>query len=136
MSSINKIILLGFVGKDPEIRSMQNGKKAASFSLATNETWFDKASNKKHDKTEWHKVVVFNDNLVSLVEKSVKKGVRVYVEGMIESRTWKEKTYTEVVVKAFRGEIIVLDKPSATNQEVAVINEEKVNASLDDDIPF
>lgn len=112
--SVNKVILIGNVGKDPEIRSLQNGGRVANFSLATSESWKDRASGEKREKTEWHRVVVFNDNLVGVVERFIKKGSKLYVEGALETRKWtdqsgQEKYSTEVVVKQFRGEITLLD---------------------------
>ena len=112
--SVNKVILIGNVGKDPEIRSLQNGGRVASFSLATSESWKDRASGEKREKTEWHRVVVFNDNVVGVVERFVRKGSKLYVEGALETRKWtdqsgQEKYTTEVVVKQFRGEITLLD---------------------------
>ncbi len=112
--SVNKVILVGNVGKDPEIRSLQNGGRVANFSLATSENWKDRASGERREKTEWHRVVIFNDNLVGVVERFVKKGSKLYIEGALETRKWtdqsgQEKYSTEVVVKQFRGEITLLD---------------------------
>ena len=112
--SVNKVILIGNVGKDPEIRSLQNGGRVANFSLATSESWKDRSSGERREKTEWHRVVVFNDNLVGVVERFIKKGSKLYVEGALETRKWtdqsgQEKYSTEVVVKQFRGEITLLD---------------------------
>ena len=112
--SVNKVILIGNVGKDPEIRSLQNGGRVANFSLATSESWKDRSSGEKREKTEWHRVVVFNDNLVGVVERFIKKGSKLYVEGALETRKWtdqsgQEKYSTEVVIKQFRGEITLLD---------------------------
>jgi single-strand DNA-binding protein len=111
--SINKVILIGNVGKDPEIRNMQNGGKIANLTLATSETWNDKASGERKEKTEWHRVVVFNDRLVDVVERYVKKGEKIYVEGALQTRKWtdqsgQEKYTTEIVVDRFRGEITLL----------------------------
>ncbi|MDR3514709.1 MAG: single-stranded DNA-binding protein [Azospirillaceae bacterium] len=113
--SVNKVILIGNLGKDPEIRSMQNGGRVASFSVATSEQWKDKASGERKERTEWHRVVVFNDNLVGIVERYVKKGSRIYVEGQLETRKYTdssgaERYATEVVLRQFRGEITLLDR--------------------------
>jgi single-strand DNA-binding protein len=110
--SVNKVILVGNVGKDPEIRSMQSGGKIANLTLATSETWNDKASGERKEKTEWHRVV-FNDRLVDVVERFVKKGEKIYVEGALQTRKWtdqsgQEKYTTEVVVDRFRGDITLL----------------------------
>ena len=115
MSSVNKVMLVGNVGKDPDIRSMQNGEKVASFSLATSETWRDKASGERKSRTEWHNVVVFNENIVRVVEAYVRKGSRLYVEGAIQTRKFTDKNgveryATEIVLQRFRGEIQLLDK--------------------------
>ncbi len=112
--SVNKVILVGNIGKDPEIRSTQAGGKIANLTLATSETWNDKASGERKEKTEWHRVVVFNDRLVDVVERFVKKGRKLYVEGSLQTRKWtdqsgQEKYTTEVVVDRFRGDITLLD---------------------------
>ncbi len=111
--SVNKVILVGNVGKDPEIRSMQSGGKIANLTLATSETWNDKASGERKEKTEWHRVVVFNDRIVDVVERFVKKGEKIYVEGALQTRKWtdqsgQEKYTTEVVVDRFRGDLTLL----------------------------
>ena len=116
--SVNKVILIGNVGVEPEIRSMQSGDRVANISLATSETWKDK-SGERQEKTQWHKVVVFNQNIVGVVEKYVKKGAKLYIEGQIETRTWEKdgvKQYTtEVVIKPFRGELTMLDSKGGSS---------------------
>ncbi|NHO31523.1 single-stranded DNA-binding protein [Acetobacter fallax] len=112
--SVNKVILVGNLGKDPEIRSSQSGQKIASFSVATSETWNDRASGEKKERTEWHRVVVFNDRLADVVERFVKKGRKVYLEGTLQTRKWtdqsgQERYTTEVVLDRFRGELVLLD---------------------------
>ena len=112
--SVNKVILVGNIGKDPEIRSTQSGGKIANLTLATSETWNDKGTGERKEKTEWHRVVVFNDRLVDVVERFVKKGRKLYVEGSLQTRKWtdqsgQEKYTTEVVVDRFRGDITLLD---------------------------
>ena len=114
MAGINKAIVLGNVGKDPEIRTSADGRKVASFSLATSETWKDKESGEKKEATEWHRVVCFNQNLCGVIEQYVKKGSKLYVEGQMKTRKWTdnsgiERYTTEVVLSAFRGEIQLLD---------------------------
>ena len=111
--SVNKVIIVGNVGKDPEIRSTQSGGKIANITLATSESWNDKASGERKEKTEWHRVVIFNDRLVDVVERFVKKGEKLYVEGSLQTRKWtdqsgQEKYTTEVVVDRFRGDITLL----------------------------
>ena len=113
MAGVNKVILVGNVGKDPEIRTTQDGTKIANFSLATSETWNDRASGERKEKTEWHRVVVFNDRITDVVEKYVKKGKSVYVEGSLQTRKWTdqsgtEKFSTEVVIGRFKGELTLL----------------------------
>lgn len=112
--SVNKVILVGNLGKDPEIRSFANGGRVASFSVATSESWKDKQSGEKKERTEWHRISVLNDNLVGIVEKYIKKGAKVYIEGQLETRKWtdkdgQDKYTTEVVLRPFRGEITMLD---------------------------
>ena len=112
--SVNKVILVGNLGKDPEIRSTQDGTKIANFTMATSETWNDRASGERKEKTEWHRVVVFNDRIADVVEKYLKKGAKVYVEGALQTRKWtdqsgQEKYTTEVVISRFKGELTMLD---------------------------
>ena len=112
--SVNKVILVGNLGKDPEIRTGQDGSKIVNFSLATSENWTDKASGERREKTEWHRVVVFNDRIADVVERYLKKGSKVYVEGALQTRKWTdqsgvEKYSTEVVIGRFKGELTMLD---------------------------
>jgi single-strand DNA-binding protein len=112
--SVNKVILIGNLGRDPDVRSMQNGGKVCNLSLATSESWKDKQSGERREKTEWHRVVLFNENLVSVAERYLKKGSKVYIEGQLETRKYQdkdgaEKYTTEVVLRQFRGELTLLD---------------------------
>ena len=112
--SVNKVILIGNLGKDPEIRSFQTGGRVAKFSLATSENWKDKNTGERKEKTEWHNVVVYNERLVDVVERFVKKGSKLYIEGALETRKYTDKDgneryTTEVVLKQFRGELTMLD---------------------------
>ena len=112
--SVNKVILVGNVGRDPEARSMQSGGKIVSFSVATSETWNDRASGERKEKTQWHRVAIFNEKLGEIAERYVKKGTKVYLEGALESRKYTdqsgvEKEITEVVLARFRGELTLLD---------------------------
>jgi single-strand DNA-binding protein len=112
--SVNKVILVGNLGRDPDIRSMQNGGKVANLSVATSETWRDKQSGERREKTEWHRVVIFNENLLDVAEKYLHKGSKVYVEGQLQTRKWQDqsgqdKYSTEVVLQRFRGELQMLD---------------------------
>lgn len=112
--SVNKVILVGNLGKDPEVRSFPNGGRVANFSIATSESWKDKATGEKKERTEWHRISVTNDALVGVVERYLKKGAKVYVEGQLETRKWTdkdgaEKYTTEVVLRPYRGELTMLD---------------------------
>ena len=112
--SVNKVILVGNLGRDPEIRSTQDGTRVANLSLATSESWRDKNSGERREKTEWHRVVVFNERIVEVAEKYLHKGSKVYVEGQLQTRKWtdqggQERYSTEVVLQRFRGELTMLD---------------------------
>jgi single-strand DNA-binding protein len=112
--SLNKVTLIGNLGKDPEIRSFQNGGRAAHFSLATTESWKDKQNGERKEKTEWHQIAIMSDGLVTVAEKYLKKGSKVYIEGKLETRKWadkdnQERYTTEVVLRPYSGELIMLD---------------------------
>jgi single-strand DNA-binding protein len=116
--SVNKVILVGNLGKDPEVRTFQNGGRVAHFSIATSERWTDKASGEKKERTEWHRVSILNENLVGIAERFLKKGSKVYIEGQLETRKWtdkegQEKYTTEVVLRPFRGELTMLDSANS-----------------------
>lgn len=111
--SVNKVILIGNLGKDPEVRSMNSGDKVVNLSIATSETWRDKATGERKEKTEWHRVVIFNEQLAKVAEQYLKKGSTVYIEGQLQTRKWTdkdgaEKFSTEVVLQKFRGELTML----------------------------
>lgn len=114
MAGVNKVIIVGSLGKDPEIRTMNNGDRVASLSVATSESWRDKASGERKEKTEWHRVVCFNDNLTNVCENYLKKGSTVYLEGKLATRKYEqngvEKYTTEVVLDRFGGVLTMLDK--------------------------
>ena len=112
--SVNKVILVGNLGKDPEVRRMTSGEPVVNLSIATSESWRDKASGERKEKTEWHRVVIFNKNLADVAEKYLRKGSKVYLEGQLQTRKWTdkdggEKYSTEVVLQNFRGELTMLD---------------------------
>jgi single-strand DNA-binding protein len=112
--SVNKVILVGNLGKDPEVRTMQSGGKVCNLSIATSDTWTDKASGERRERTEWHRVVIFDERLAEVCEKYLRKGRKVYVEGQLQTRKWtdqegKERYSTEVVLQRFRGELQILD---------------------------
>lgn len=112
--SVNKVILVGNLGRDPEIRSTQDGTRIANLSIATSENWRDRNSGERKERTEWHRVVIFNEKLVEVVEKFLKKGSKVYIEGALQTRKWTdqsgaERYSTEVVLQRFRGDLTMLD---------------------------
>src|SRR5689334_12321573 len=112
--SVNKVILVGNLGRDPEIRSTQDGMRIANLAIATSETWRDKMSGERKERTEWHRVVIFNERLAEVAEKYLKKGAKVYIEGALQTRKWtdnagQERYSTEVVLTRFRGELTMLD---------------------------
>ncbi|MEK6638479.1 MAG: single-stranded DNA-binding protein [Pseudomonadota bacterium] len=113
-ASVNKVILVGNLGKDPEIRSFQNGGKVCNFSIATSESWKDKNTGEKREKTDWHNVVIFNEGLVRVAEQYLRKGSKVYIEGQLQTRKWTDqsgadKYTTEVVLQNFNGTLVMLD---------------------------
>ncbi len=112
--SVNKVILVGNLGRDPEVRSMQDGRKIVQLSVATSESWRDRATGERREKSEWHRVVIFNDRLADVAERFLKKGAKVYIEGQLQTRKWtdqsgQEKYTTEVVLQQYRGELTMLD---------------------------
>jgi single-strand DNA-binding protein len=143
MASVNKAILVGHLGKDPEIRATNNGDKIANLSVATSESWRDKVSGERKDKTEWHKVVIFNEGLAKVAENYLRKGSKVYLEGALQTRKWTdkdgvEKYSTEIVLQKYRGELVLLDSKgdSDATHSRADRPAETFNADLDDEIPF
>ena len=147
--SVNKVILIGNLGRDPEIRSTQDGREIANLAIATSESWKDKNTGERKEKTEWHRVVVFNDGLVGVVKNYLKKGSKVYVEGALQTRKWtnkdgQEQYSTEVVLQGFGGTLTMLDGPkgggessgySAPSYSSAAPAQNKPEL-LDDEIPF
>ena len=144
--SLNKVLLIGRLGADPEIKQMVNGKSVARLSLATSQSWKDKNTGEKKEKTEWHRVVVFNEGLVNVVQQYLKKGAQIYVEGQLTTRKWKDeqsgqdKYSTEIVIQGYNSSLTMLGgvggasnlTSSNNNQEVSQITD----SNLDDDIPF
>ena len=121
--SVNKVILLGNLGQDPDVRTMQNGKKVCTFSVATSDSWKDKDTGEKKEKTEWHRVVVFHEGLVGVVENYIKKGTKVYVEGSLQTRKWTddkgtEKYTTEIIIQGYGGRIDIVSA-KGSNQELS-----------------
>lgn len=149
--SVNKVILVGNLGRDPEIRSMQDGSKIVQLSLATSETWKDRTTGERKDKTEWHRIVIFNDKLAEICEKYLNKGSRIYVEGQLQTRKWtdqqgQEKYTTEIIVPRFRGELTILDSRNngSSVSDIASADYDPgpsqsstfSSSDLDDEIPF
>lgn len=151
--SVNKVILVGNLGRDPEIRTFQNGGRVASFSLATSESWKDRNTGERKEKTEWHRISVLNDALVGVIERFVKKGSKLYIEGQLETRKWtgqdgQERYTTEVVLRPYRGELTMLDGRGGAgggdNMAPPPMQDEFGGATpvssgapdIDDDIPF
>lgn len=135
--SINKVILVGNLGRDPEVRAAQDGSKIANLSIATSETWKDKLTGERKEKTEWHRVVVFNPQISEYVEKYVTKGTKLYIEGQLQTRKWQDQTgveryTTEVVLTRFKGEISILDSKGDSSMSY----DESAPKDLNDDIPF
>jgi single-strand DNA-binding protein len=116
--SVNKVILVGNLGADPEIRRTQDGRPVANLRLATSESWKDKTTGERREKTEWHRVVIFNENLCRIAEQYLKKGSKVFIEGQLQTRKWQDQSgqdrySTEVVLQGFRGELTLLDRAGA-----------------------
>ena len=145
--SLNKVQLIGRLGADPDIKQMVNGKSVARLSLATSQSWKDKNTGEKKEKTEWHRIVVFNEGLVNVVQQYLKKGAQIYVEGQLSTRKWKDeqsgqdKYSTEVVIQVYNSSLTMLGGKSSTEQ--INNNGKKTNedisqdvCELDDDIPF
>ena len=148
MAGVNKVIIIGNVGKDPEIRQMQDGFKIANFSIATSESWKDKTTGERKEKTEWHRIAVMNEGLSEVVEKYVRKGSKLYVEGQLQTRKWTDQSgmdryTTEVVIGRFKGEITMLDSRNTTGgfdggsqSQPQQSLEPTMPASIDDEMPF
>jgi single-strand DNA-binding protein len=145
MSSVNKVILVGNLGNDPEIRQTQDGKKVANISIATSESWKDKHTGEKKIKTEWHRVVVFNEKVIPFIETYLKKGVKVYAEGMLETRKWQDKSTgadrysTEIILKGFQSAIKLLDSSPKTKNNSDLPNQfvkDTLSAKKEESEPF
>lgn len=143
--SMNRAMLIGNVGQDPDIRATQSGGKVAAFSVATNESWTDKRSGERVERTEWHRIVVFNEALAELVEKFVAKGDKLYVEGTLRTREWEDsegirRYTTEITLGAFDGRIVLLGSRNGNGRAAAPANDAEAasagKASADDAIPF
>ena len=146
--SLNKVLLIGRLGADPEIKQMVNGKNVARLSVATSQSWKDKSTGERKEKTEWHRIVIFNEGLVNVVQQYLKKGASVYIEGQLSTRKWKDeqsgqdKYSTEVVIQGYNSSLTML---GGGNQNSTTVSKSKQNIDdisqvpqndLDDDIPF
>jgi single-strand DNA-binding protein len=144
--SLNKVTLIGNVGRDPEIRTTGEGKEIATLSLATSESWKDKITGERKEKTEWHRIVVFNEGLVSVIKSLIKKGSRLYVEGSLQTRKWQdttgiEKYSTEVVLQNYGANLILLDSKASSDHggsdhSHGYSEQNFGHSELDDEIPF
>ena len=149
--SLNKVLLIGRLGADPEIKQMVNGKSVARLSVATGQSWKDKSTGERKEKTEWHRVVIFNEGLVNVVQQYLKKGANIYVEGALTTRKWKDessgqdKYSTEVVLQGYNSSLTMLDgKSKSDNSNLVTENKsslpnddiQSANNDLDDEIPF
>ena len=147
--SLNKVLLIGRLGADPEIKQMVNGKSVARLSLATSQSWKDKNSGEKKEKTEWHRIVVFNEGLINVVQQYLKKGAQIYVEGQLTTRKWKDeqsgqdKYSTEIVIQGYNSSLTMLggnnqanNIPSQDNGKSVEDTSQDISKDLDDDIPF
>lgn len=135
--SVNKVILVGNLGADPDIRTMQSGDEVANLSIATSESWKDKNTGERKEKTEWHKVVVFNQGLIKVCKSYMKKGDKVYIEGQLETRSWDDKGdkryTTEIVLRPYRGDIVLLGGKASAPQSDST---SEAQDDLEDEIPF
>jgi len=154
--SVNKVILVGNLGRDPEIRHAQSGAKIVSFTVATSESWNDRNSGERKERTEWHRVVIFNERLADIAEQYLRKGRKVYIEGQLQTRKWTDQSgedryTTEIVLDRFRGELTLLDnaqscsdesryglddRPSRNVPQRQAQNNGGAGGDLDDEIPF
>tara|TARA_Y100000590_G_C15738537_1_gene1019429 strand:+ start:3899 stop:4369 length:471 start_codon:yes stop_codon:yes gene_type:complete len=153
--SLNKVLLIGRLGNDPEVRTTQDGRTVVNFSIATSETWKDKNTNERKEKTEWHRVVVFNEGLSKIIQQYVKKGSRIYIEGQLQTRKWQDqsgqdKYTTEIVLQNYSGSMTILDNQndgtglnSPPPEQITEPNKTEANNAedivaddFDDEIPF
>ena len=150
--SVNKVIILGNLGKDPEVRNFPNGGRVCNFSVATSDTWRDKSSGEKQERTQWHNISILNEPLVNIAERFLKKGSKVFIEGQLETRKWQDSSgtdrySTEVVLRPYKGELTLVDsrndlnqmKDTSTDDELISKSENESNLKVDDfddEIPF
>lgn len=140
MAGVNKVILVGNLGADPESRSLNNGGEVVNLRIATSESWKDKDGNRK-EKTEWHQVVIFNENLGRVAKNYLRKGSKVYLEGQLQTRKWQDQSgtdrySTEIVLQRFNGELVLLDAKGGSDTGQQSEARQPAPADLDDDVPF
>jgi single-strand DNA-binding protein len=153
MLTLNKVTLIGNVGRDPDIRTTQDGKEVASFTLATADVWRDKNTNEKKEKTEWHRIIVFPQNSVNFIKNNVRKGARLYVEGSLQTRKWQDQTnsdkyVTEILLQSYDSKLLLLSSPhnkddpsygsntSSSSSNTPSSSTKNSGDDFDDDIPF
>ena len=150
--SVNKVIIMGNLGKDPEVRNFQNGGRVCNFSVATSESWRDRNSGEKQERTQWHNISILSEPLVNIAEKFLKKGSKVYLEGQLETRKWQDNSgvdrySTEIVLRPYKGEITLIDNRGESNTANESLNNNQINEisdpntipnvdDFDDEIPF
>ena len=150
--SVNKVIIMGNLGKDPEIRNFPNGGRVCNFSVATSESWRDKNSGEKQERTQWHNISILSEPLVNIAERFLKKGSKVYLEGQLETRKWQDNSgsdrySTEIVLRPYKGEITLIDNKTDSNMINESVNNNQMNEiqetsvspnvdDFDDEIPF
>ena len=146
--SVNKVILVGNLGRDPESRRMPSGDSMVTFSVATSESWRDKSTGERKEQTEWHNVVIFNDNLAKIAEQYLRKGSKVYIEGQLKTRKYndkdgQERRVTEIVLNRFRGELTLLDsrgggeRPAVSSSSgTSTMEPANFDREMEDEIPF
>ena len=150
--SVNKVIIMGNLGKDPEIRNFPNGGRVCNFSVATSESWRDKNSGEKQERTQWHNISILSEPLVNIAERFLKKGSKVYLEGQLETRKWQDNSgsdrySTEIVLRPYKGEITLIDNKADSNLSIESINNSQMDEiqensaspnvdDFDDEIPF
>ncbi len=150
MSSVNKVIIIGNLGRDPEVKTLQSGNKVCNLSVATSERWKDKQSGEQREKTEWHRIVIFDDILVGVAENYLRKGSKVYLEGQLQTRKWQDQSgqdrySTEVILQRFRSALVMLDSKNDASEDGPKYGDQRGGAAepapapgndLDDEIPF
>ncbi|MGI5846120.1 MAG: single-stranded DNA-binding protein [Alphaproteobacteria bacterium] len=146
--SINKVILVGNIGSDPQVRTTTNGQKVVNFSLATSDRWKDRQTGEQKEQTEWHRIVIFNQNLAEVAERMIQKGTKLYIEGQLKTRKWQNQQgqdvyTTEVVLNQFSGQLVILngakslDSSIDTSESKPLENHDEIDIEqIDDDIPF